>query len=200
MKKFTLLLLSAFFAVSLFAQNTLPQQPEDISPLLIGETIPNETVTSVEGQKLAFNSILNDKPTLLIFYRGGWCPYCNAHLAELDKIESQILELGYQIIAVSPDAPKNLQATVDKNELRYSLYSDSKGKLAGAVGVAFKAPERYEKRLVEYSEGENVSYLPVPSLFVLNGKGEIQFEYINPNYKQRISGDLLLAVLQHLDQ
>jgi hypothetical protein len=44
-----------------------------------------------------------------------------------------------------------------------------------------------------YSAQGNKGVLPVPSVFVTNKQGEILFEYINPNYKTRISGSLLLA-------
>lgn len=176
----------------------LPEKAEDVSPLLIGEMIPNEQVTTTDGNTIAFHNLLKEKPTVLIFYRGGWCPYCNTQLVEIGQAEADILKLGYQIIAVSPDDVKHLQVTDEKNKLNYQLLSDSKGLLATAAGIAFKAPERYGKMLVEHSGGDNVGFLPVPTVFVLDTKGEILFEYINPNYKVRMPGDLLLAVLKTL--
>ena len=68
-----------------------------------------------------------------------------------------------------------------------------------AMGIAFKAEERKQKRLLNYSGGLNDGFLPVPSVFVVDTKGQIRFEYINPNYKTRLSARLLLAVLQNLD-
>ncbi|MDX1943067.1 MAG: peroxiredoxin-like family protein [Saprospiraceae bacterium] len=177
----------------------LPEKPEDVSPLLIGETIPNEQVTTSDGKTVAFHDLIKEKPTVLIFYRGGWCPYCNTHLAEIGQAEAEILQLGYQIIAVSPDDVKHLQATDEKNKVNYQLVSDGKGLLATATGIAFKAPDRYGKMLAEYSDSANPGYLPVPTLMVLNTKGEILFEYIRPEYKSRISSDLLIAVLKNLD-
>ena len=35
--------------------------------------------------------------------------------------------------------------------------------------------------------------LPVPAVFILSKKGNIKFEYINPNYNQRMSAALLKA-------
>lgn len=192
------LLLTLCLSITSIAFAQLPEKAEDISPLLIGETIPDEAVTTVDGQTVNLHKLLKEKPTVLIFYRGGWCPYCNHHLAEVGQAEAEILKLGYQIIAVSPDDVKHLQATEEKNKLNYQLLSDSKGLLTKATGIAFKAPERYGKMLVEYSSGDNAGFLPVPAVFVLNTKGEILFEYINPNYKERMPGDLLLAVLKSL--
>ncbi len=188
----TLLLLSA----PLLAQ--LPEQPEDVSPLLVGETVPNLPVGNVDEEIVMLHDLLLEKPTVLVFYRGGWCPYCNRHLAELGQREAAILEQGYQIIAVSPDAAESLQATGEKVELNYTLLSDADGTLSRGVGIAFQAPERYSERLAEVSAGKNKGFLPVPAVFVLDTEGTILFEYINPNYQQRLSGAVLMAVLENL--
>ena len=69
-----------------------------------------------------------------------------------------------------------------------------------AMGIAFKAPDRYEKRLANYSDDQNPGILPVPSLFVVETDGTILFEYINPDYKHRIGADMLISVLRDLSE
>lgn len=71
---------------------------------------------------------------------------------------------------------------------------------ANAFGIAYKAPESNLKNLSESSAGENPGWLPVPSVFVFDTKGTILFEYVNPNYRTRLSGNLLLAVLKELEK
>ena len=177
----------------------VPENPEDISPLLISEKVPDASLQSIEGESVSVTEILKERKSVLLFYRGGWCPYCNAHLSAVGESEQEILALGYQIIAIAPDSPAQLKATVEKQKLNYKLYSDASGVLIKAMGLAFKAPERYEKRLDNYSDGLNPGILPVPSLFVVDTDGTIIFEYINPDYKHRISSEMLMAVLNHLD-
>jgi peroxiredoxin len=198
MKKLLLIspILALTFVTDLNAQ--LPEKPEDISPLLVGETFPDLKITGLDGASISFHEIIKEKPTVLIFYRGGWCPYCNRHLSAIGQVEADILELGYQVVAVSPDKMEKLRETVAKDELNYRLFSDASGELAKAAGIAFQAPERYGQRLLDWSGGENTGFLPVPSVFILDTKGEILFEYINPNYKKRLDAELLLAVLKAL--
>ena len=38
--------------------------------------------------------------------------------------------------------------------------------------------------------------MPAPTVIIVDKKGVIKFEYINPNYKERISGEMLLSVLK----
>ena len=176
----------------------IAEKAEDISPLLIGETVPDAILKSSDSSDQTFLGLISDKPTVVLFYRGGWCPYCNAHLSDIQEAESEILELGYQIIAISPDSPENLKASDEKNELNYQLYSDATGELTKAMGIAFEVQEKRKQRLFDKSGGLNDGFLPVPSVFVLDKKGQIQFEYINPSYKTRMSSSLLLAVLKNL--
>lgn len=197
-KHFILLVLTGIIGVQSYAQ--LPEKAEDISPLLIGEAIPDVVLKSPDASDHSILGIIGEKPTILLFYRGGWCPFCNAQLAEVQTIENQIIELGYQIVAISPDSPENLKISGEQHKLTYSLYADSDGTLIKAIGIAFKAPEKYGFMLNEKSGGLNDGFLPVPTVFVVDTTGKILFEYINPDYKTRLSSSLLLAVLKNLKE
>jgi len=68
---------------------------------------------------------------------------------------------------------------------------------AKAFGLAFKAPTAYNSTLGKGSGGKNSEkLLPVPAVFLLNQQGVIKFEYINPNFKERMSGNLLKAAIE----
>ena len=198
MKKSILGLLMTMIAHLTIAQ--VAATAEDISPLDIGEKIPDINITSIEGESMAITKILEEQKSVLIFYRGGWCPFCNVHLAEIGQMEEEIRDLGYQIIAISPDSPESLQASVEKQQLNYSLYSDAEGDLIKAMGLAFQAPENYGSMLTKVSGGGNKGILPVSSLFITDTDGTILFEYISPDYKQRIPGKMLMAVLESLQE
>ena len=73
-----------------------------------------------------------------------------------------------------------------EDKLNYTLYSDSNFDLIKAMGLAFL-------------DGDS-DLNPVPALFVVETDGTIVFEYISPNYKQRISSNLLLDVLKHFGE
>lgn len=197
--KYLLVLFAGIFVIvnSLSAQ--IPQTATDISPLLIGEVMPDATLKATDASEHSVLEILRKKQAVVLFYRGGWCPYCNTHLAEIRDAESEILALGYQIIAISPDSPEKLLISNDEKQLNYELYSDGDGTFSKAVGIAFQSSERQTSRLLEYSDGLNKGYLPVPSVFICDIDGTILFEYISPNYKKRMSAKLLIAVLKNLN-
>ncbi|HWV67977.1 peroxiredoxin-like family protein, partial [Chitinophaga sp.] len=177
------------------AAYTIPQQPEDISPLLNGESIPAVILKDVSGKAFDLNKAVANKPTILIFYRGGWCPFCSRQLSGLQEIVPVLEEKGYQLIAVSTDKPEGLKQSAVKQQLGYTLLSDADTKVSKLFGIAYKAPEAYWEMLPKTSGGMDTDLLlPVPSVFILDRKGVIHFEYINPDFKQRLNPELLKVV------
>ena len=88
-----------------------------------GSTAPSANIFNSEGQQVSLAEIISGKPTLLIFFRGGWCPYCNLHLSEVQKIEPELTKLGIQVLALSPDKHELIKKNTEKNKLSYLLLS-----------------------------------------------------------------------------
>ena len=197
MKK--LLFISLLF-IGCTNQLSIPLVAEDISPILIGEKLPNANFQNAEGEYVQLKAVLEEKPTVLVFYRGGWCPYCNVQLSGLVEIEDDVLELGYQIVAISPDDYKNLQSTIENNSTKYKLLSDPNGKFIKEIGIAFKTSSSLKEYIIgKGQKGETSSVMPAPTVMIVDKKGVIKFEYINPNYKERIGGEMLLSVLRTIN-
>lgn len=188
---FSLLVLSSLISYSQVAQTA-----EEVSPLLIGEKVPGSNIKSIEGETQNLLDLVKPMKTVLLFYRGGWCPYCNAHLSAVGELSQDIQNLNYQVIAVSPDSPEKLKESLEKQKLDYLLYSDSDGSLIQAMGLAFKSSDNYASMLENFSGGSNPGILPVPALFIVDTDGTILFEYISPDYKNRIESPLLLEILK----
>jgi peroxiredoxin len=176
-----------------------PDTAGDVCPIKVGSRIPQLSLRTPANKAFDLNAAIARKPTVLIFYRGGWCPYCNLQLAQLQKAETQLLKLGYQVLAVSPDTPAELNKSLQKNGLKYTLLSDSTMTAAQALGIAFRVDAATLKKYNEYgidlekSSGQKHHLLPVPAVFVLDTKGTIQFSYVNPDYTVRLAPEVLLA-------
>ena len=113
------------------------------------------------------------------------------------EIEKDILRLGYQIVAISPDDFKNLQSTIENNNAKYKLLSDPNGEFIQKIGIAFKTSSSLKEYIIgKGQKGKTSTVMPAPTVMIVDKKGVIKFEYINPNYKERISGEMLLSVLK----
>src|SRR5579859_241096 len=110
---------------------------------------------------------------------------------------SQFSELGFQIIAISPDQPSKHHETIEKQNIRFTLLSDSSMTASKAFGIAYRVDEATLKALAEHgidlqaASGQAHHLLPVPAVFVVPSNGIIQFEYINPDYSVRAHPELL---------
>ena len=101
-------------------------------------------------------------------------------MGQLQELKSQLDSLGFEIVAIAPDPPEKLAEVRDRVGLEFALLSDVDFEAAKAYGVAF-------------TNNRNRA-LPVPSVFVIEPNRKIQFQYINPNYRERIDSDVLMAM------
>lgn len=162
--------------------------PEDAKGLAVGATVPALALKTAAGEAFDLRVELKKQPALVIFYRGGWCPYCNKHLAELQKIQAEVKAAGFQILAVSPDTPEKAGETAQKGALGYTLLSDADLAAAKAFKLAFRLDEgtidKYKKYKLDLSASDWC--LPVPAAFLVGSDGKVLFAHANPDYKVRI--------------
>lgn len=183
------------------AQSQVPNSANDAKPLKVGLELPKVDLVTLDGKTVSLQHVVGGKKTVIVFYRGGWCPFCNKHLSELGGIAEEVKSRGAQMLAISPDTPEELRKSLEKNKIEYGLYSDSSAKAMMAFGVAFRVDDEtftmYRDRFkldLEKASGQTHHYLPVPSVFVIDG-GKVKFAYSNPDYKIRLKASEVLAAL-----
>jgi peroxiredoxin len=110
----------------------LPLAPAGV-PIEVNAAAPKFVAKEVDGRAFQFDPASLRQPTLIIFYRGGWCPYCNAQLQDLHMVVPQIVAMGYQFLFLSTDQPRLLYSSL-KEKVDYHLLSDSSMDAAHAFG------------------------------------------------------------------
>ena len=206
MKPYLIALGMMLFSINLSANTPIAAAPEQVTPLLNGLTIPAVSLTNSEGQTVALTELVKQKPSVLVFYRGGWCPYCNAQLAALRKIEPNLTKLGYQLIAITPDSVASINKSLldtGGQKLNYTLLSDSQFAASSAFGLAYylddKTAAAYKGKLgslITTEAGSEKVVLPVPAVYIVNTDGEALFSYVHINYKTRLHSELLLKAAE----
>ncbi len=172
-----------------------------VQPLLPGSEIPAFKLMDVSGETITVDPGALEKPIVLTFYRGGWCPYCNLHLAELRHAEERLRELGFAVWFVSPDRPELLAEGEDAAQ-GYQLLSDADASATEAFGVAFRLDDethgQYKNFGVDVDKRSGVAnqVLPVASTFLIGKDGVVQFAYANPDYTVRLSPEVLVAAAE----
>jgi peroxiredoxin len=176
----------------------VPSDPAKVVPLSVGSAMPAVTVRNADGTERRIGPGPLERPMILIFYRGGWCPYCNRHLGALKKVEPELLKLGYELLFLSADRPEILYSSLKEPDIHYTLLSDAAMDAARAYHVAYRldaqALAQYRAYGVdlEAASGQTHHELPVPAVFIVDRSGVIRFVHANPDYTIRISPDALL--------
>jgi peroxiredoxin len=189
----------AAHSTSTTVQSNIADTADTIRPILPGQRLTNVCLQTLVKKQICTDALLKSQPTVLVVYRGGWCPYCNGQLNRLKRIEGRLKSLGYQIVAVSPDSNKNISEQQKREQLNYELLTDNTLSLAKALGLAYfldtETQARYQGKLgipFVSVEGEKRVSLPVPAVFIFDTQGMVHFQYVNPNYKTRLDEDVLL--------
>jgi peroxiredoxin len=182
----------------------IPDTPEQVQPLSVGARAPIFAARTTEGALRTFQPDSYKKPTVVLFYRGGWCPYCNAQLSDLHLVEPKLRKSGFEVVFLSSDRPELLYSSLKAADIHYTLLSDSHLEAAKSFHVAYHVDDATVAKLREYGEdleattGTKEHELPVPSVFIIDTSGTIRFVYSNPDYKIRLSADALWTAAQPL--
>lgn len=207
-------LLIASLAVSMcqrgVAAGTLPATAEDITPVKVGDRAPAFVVRTVDNEAYRFDPDNLERPTALISFRGGWCPYCNMHLSELRHVVPELRAAGFDVLFLSNDRPDLLYESLkretqeDIDGLDYEILSDADLSAARALGTAFTVSDRLIERRnekgddIEASSIDKFKALAVPAVVLVDRSGEIRFFYADPDYKIRLPADELRRAAEAL--
>lgn len=181
------------------AERPVADRAEDVQPLETGDRAAAVDVRTPQGKVVSLGEKYAEAPTVLVFYRGGWCPYCNVQLSAVAEAESRLAELGFQVLAISPDRPEKLRDTLEEKKFGYQLLSDSDMAASGAFGLAYRVDEELVDQYrnfdmdLEEASGEDHHLLPVPAVYVIDEQGTIRFAHWDPDYKKRLDADKLLT-------
>jgi len=165
---------------------------ENTNEVRVGEPAPDFAARDLNGKEARLSSLIDGKKALLLFYRGGWCPFCNEQLAAVAKDHQKFQELNAVVVAVSGEEVEKGKDLLQKLRLPFVLLSD----------VSFAAVDRYGVRDANVPEAfrkRGISQLPRPSAFVIDARGIVRYKYVGKNAPDRPKNEDLLRALGEAD-
>ncbi len=198
------LLVFAIFASMSAASAQVTVDEAARSALKAGGRIPEFTLNDSMGKPVASRDLMKQGNLVIVFYRGAWCPFCNAYLNRLQKNLARIKESGGVLVAISVENADRSTAVAKKNELTYTVLSDPNLDTARKFGLVYQMPDdlaaRYKSGgldVAKYNSMEKPE-LPISATYVVNKKGEIVFAHVEPDYKKRPDPDEIVTALQKI--
>jgi peroxiredoxin len=170
-----------------------------------GRVAPDFMLPDPKGRLIRLHSLLSQGPVILVFYRGGWCPYCNLHLRGFQRALPELKRFGAQVVAVSPQLPDNSLSTQEKDQLTFPVLSDVGNKVASRFGLVFQLGEQLQELYRQFGhpldlfngpDGEQ--HLPLPATFLIDRNARIRLAHVDADYTQRLDPDDVLTKLSEL--
>lgn len=168
-----------------------------------GQIAPDFELEDALGNKVTLSNLVSKGPVILVWYRGGWCPYCNIYLRALQQRLPEIKQAGAQLVAISPELPSNALSTQQKHQLNFTVLSDVGNQVASRYGVVFKLPDyviqHYDLSfsLPEYN-GDNSYTLPLAATYIIDNERIVRYAYLDADYRNRAPIDTIIKVVNNL--
>jgi len=150
-----------------------PQVEQEVSQA------PPATVTKRDGSQIDLATMWAKQKVLVVFYRGGWCPYCAKQLAELQANQKKFADAGAILVGISSDSVDDANKTRDKLGLNFELYSDPQLAVISKWGVE--------------DVGSNIAR---PATFVVEPGGTVTFRRIGKSPSDMPTVEELVAALE----
>jgi len=170
--------------------------------LKAGDHAPNFELPDGDGMLWRSEELLRNGPLVIVFYRGRWCAYCNAQLAALQGIHSQIAEAGASLVAISPQTQKHSYMTRDMHKLRFPVLSDQGNQVARKFGLVYRLPSQmqamYESIMTKLPgyNGDQSWELPLAATYIVQADGNISWARIDADWRHRPEPEEILRIVK----
>jgi peroxiredoxin len=171
----------------------------------VGDVLEPFTLDDATGRPVSLDEILEGGPAVIVFYRGGWCPYCNLALRTYQEdLLPRLGDFGARLVAISPQSADESLSTVEKAALKFTVLSDPGARLADRIGIAFEqaddvlAAQRELGLDLTKVNAEGAVRLPRPTVLIVDQEHTVRFVDVQPDYTARTEVADIVAALREL--
>ena len=158
-----------------------------IPPLLKpGSPLPDFRAIDEQGDPVR-SVELHGSPTVLLFVRGNWCPFCSRQVSNLTQHYRDIIDLGAKLILITPKPLETTRRVADFFKVEFDFWLDDELAVTQQLGLLQKGgvPGDYDK---EY--GKDTVW---PTTIVVDTAGIIRYTELSKHISDRPDPETLLG-------
>ncbi len=163
--------------------------PRSDKVLAPGRRLPEFTLSDSEGE-VHSSTALTAKPTVWLFYRGNWCPFCMAQVKEIAASYRELVARGAQVVLISPQSESHTRALAKKFDVPMRFLIDRDNRVARQLEIFAENGLPTGMQVLGYD-----SDVPMPTVFITAAGGEILYADLAENYRLRSEPETFLRVL-----
>ena len=107
-----------------------------------GTTFPALPLTPPGQPTLTLPGAFAGDFAVVLFFRGSWCPYCNAQLRGFQRASASLAETGIKVAALSVDDEPTTADLIAKYGLTFPVGHSADARLMAGLTGAFVDPGR----------------------------------------------------------
>jgi peroxiredoxin len=167
-----------------------------------GSRLPDGELLDVGGQPTTLARNLGGKPAVIVFYRGGWCPYCNIALRTYQaQLVPALAERGISLIAISPQTADGSLSAKETKQLTFTVLSDPGNQLARQLGILTAPSQGVRQAQLQLGldltqvNADETTGLPMPAVIIADATGTIRWIDVHPDYTTRTEPEQVLRAI-----
>jgi peroxiredoxin len=102
-----------------------------------GDRFPSMPLTPPGGGTLTVPDALAGGFGVVLFYRGSWCPYCNAQLRAFQRAMGSLAEIGARVVALSVDDEATTRELIARHGLTFPVGHSADARATAQATGAF---------------------------------------------------------------
>lgn len=161
--------------------------------LHVGQALPDIELLRADGQRVT-NADLRGRPTVMLFFRGNWCPLCMAQIREIADQYRAMESAGVRVALVSPQPHRNTEALARRFQVPFDFLTDSGNRAAQALGIAARGGLPAGMQALGYD-----SDTVMPTVIITDREGQVVWTDETDNYRVRPEPETFLQVLREHD-
>lgn len=154
-----------------------------------GSPLPDFRATDEQGDPVR-SVELHGSPTVILFVRGNWCPFCSRQVSNLTQYYRDLIDLGAKLILITPKPLETTRRVADFFKVEFDFWLDDDLAVIRQLGLLLEGgvPKSYGK---EY--GKDTVW---PTALVVDASGKIVYAGLSKHISDRPDPKVLLREVE----
>ena len=184
----TIIVLAAIAVVGWWwvSRRGLRTTPPQLRP---GSPLPDFRAVDEQGDPVR-SVELHGSPTVILFVRGNWCPFCSRQVSNLTQHYRDIVDLGAKLVLITPKPLETTRRVAEFFKVEFDFWLDDQLEVTNRLGLLQKGgvPRDYDK---EY--GRDTTW---PTALVVDAAGIIRYTELSKHITDRPDPAVLLREIR----
>jgi peroxiredoxin len=155
----------------------------------VGSFLPDFELEDISKNKVSSRSFLGNS-TIMMFYRGNWCPLCMAQIKEISSQYKDLEKRGVTMVLISPQPHHFSKSLAKKYNVNFQFLVDVDNKVAKQLEIFHKNGLPLGMQMFGY-KNDTV----MPTILITDAKGKIIFTDLTDNYRVRPEPETFFRIL-----